>query len=189
MSDTSANQTEQNQIDALIQIKKDEISDLEDLKATFNDDYEPNLQTPAQVAQDSDAEDGARVAAANAVLGQDPAKVNEEQSLPSPSTHPEQFEDKSNTEATQEEQENAEAAAEPDDSVEAHEEQGVKLPDGREDVNKLGAQGQVEDAGDQNTDQAEKTVEVKDESKSNESKTDDKAKTASKSKKADSKKS
>lgn len=88
--DTSVNQTEVNQIDLLIEMKKDEISALEDLKKTFTDDYEPAvLQTPAQVTQDESASSAERAAAANATLGQDPVKVNAEQSFPTPSTHDE----------------------------------------------------------------------------------------------------
>lgn len=94
MSDPT-NQTERAQIDALIQAKKEEIKALEDLKETFTDDYEPESQTPAEVAQDPDVDSAERAAAANAVLGQDPVKVNAEQSEPSPSTHAEQFKEKS----------------------------------------------------------------------------------------------
>lgn len=86
MSDPT-NQTERDQIDVLIGMKKDEIKNLEDLKSQFTDDYLPESQTPAQVAADPDVNSAERAAAANAVLGQDPATVNAEQSLSTPSTH------------------------------------------------------------------------------------------------------
>lgn len=86
MSDPT-NQTERDQIDVLIGMKKDEIKNLEGLKDQFTDDYVPEIRTPAEVAADPDVDAAERAAAANAVLGQDPAIVNAEQSLPTPSTH------------------------------------------------------------------------------------------------------
>jgi hypothetical protein len=104
--DKSAVDTEKAQVDRLIEIKKEEISDLEDLKKEVAKGVEiDSVQTPAEVAHDSEADADARSAAANAVLGQDPAKVNYEQSEPSPSTHGDQFETTGDAEATQENEE------------------------------------------------------------------------------------
>lgn len=103
MSDPT-NKTERAQIDALVEIKEEEIDALKELRKQYDDDdYVPETQTPAEVAQDPNADDADRVAAANAVLGQDPATVNAEQSEPSPSTHAEQFEEKESEESTDEE--------------------------------------------------------------------------------------
>lgn len=87
MSDPT-NQTERDQIDVLIGMKKDEIKNLEGLKDQFTDDYVPEIRTPAEVAADPDVDSAERAAAANAVLGQDPVTVNTEQSVPTPSPQP-----------------------------------------------------------------------------------------------------
>lgn len=89
MSNNSLYDSECAQVDALIDIKKNEIKDLEDLKSSWSEDSwdEPQTQTPAQVAADPNATSEERAAAANALLGQSPETVNAEQSEPSPSTH------------------------------------------------------------------------------------------------------
>lgn len=118
MSDPTI-QTECAQIDVLVQAKKDEIAALEERKKEFESSEEwPELKTPAQVAQDPDADNEERVAAANAVLGQDPATVNTEQSKPSPSTHFEQASDDGENGGNEKESVNADAEVTQKDSKE-----------------------------------------------------------------------
>lgn len=105
-------QTEKNQIDLLIQEKKDEISALEDLKKSF--DEEQATPTSSEVAQDEGASQEERTAAATQAASANPEKVFEAQSAPSPSTHAEQFQDE--TEAQNDTEETAAPEADAADS-------------------------------------------------------------------------
>jgi len=124
--------TEVNQLNALIDIKKEEIKELEERRS---DEEARDLQTPAEVAADPSADADARAAAASATASQDPAAVFAAQSQPSPSTHAEQFADE---EGEQRAEEDAEEAEKNENDGAPAGNQGVEIPSGRGDVNKLG---------------------------------------------------
>lgn len=169
----SFNETQRNQIDVLIEQKRQEISNLEDSKKDYEGDEDEvtEVRTPAVVAADPNASSEERAAAANAVLGQSPETVNAEQSAPSPSTHAEQY----GTEAEADKAADEEQAKEEAKDTEADAGETVpplpdgRVPDGRGDANELGAAGQVEGAGadvGDNPDRQEHTEDHSDDKKS-----------------------
>lgn len=123
--------TEVNQINALIDIKKDEIKELEDRRS---DEEAKDLRSPAEIAHDPNEDAAARAAAATVTASQDPSAVFAAQSEPSPSTHAEQFESEEKEQQVEAEDDQP---AESDNTTPAGD-QGVETPKGRGDVNRLG---------------------------------------------------
>lgn len=164
MSEPTLYEAECAQVDVLIDNKKNEIKELEGLKASWSEEYWDDSQssTPASVASDPNASEADRAVAANVTANQVPDQVNQDQSPPSPSTD-------SEMKAAHEERYlklnadlNAEAQA---DDKDADKEQHSVAPDA--------GTGVIVDSGTADEDQAKVEASPKVQSKASTTKADD----------------